>query len=172
MKILFWGSLVFFASFLLHLAVWKIKLPARQTKALLSILFGGLIASLAAFMLFPSASLAWFPVPAGAAELLAVALYVTAFILAYMITYSAVEADSPTLVMIKTLADAGERGLSKDDFFSALTDAVLVEPRLSDLLTDRMAVLNASKYQLTPKGRLLAAIFTRYRALLRLGKGG
>lgn len=172
MKTLFWGNLVFFSFFLLHLAVWKIKLPVRQTKVLLLILFGGLAASLAGFRLFPSLSLLGFSVPAGTGELLAVSLYVTAFILAYMITYSAVEADSPTLVMIKAVADAGEMGLRKEDFFAAMNDAVLVEPRLKDLLTDRMAVLENGRYVLTGKGRLFASIFTRYRALLGLGKGG
>lgn len=172
MKILFWGGLVFFSFFLLHLAVWKIKVPVRQTKALLFILFGGLAASLAGFLLAPSASLFCFPVPAGPAELLATALFVSSFTLAYAITYSAVEADSPTLVMVQTLANAGEKGLAREDFFSALTDAVLVEPRLRDLLTDRMAVLAGGRYSLTTKGRLFAAVFARYRALLRLGKGG
>lgn len=172
MKTFFWGNLVFFSFFLLHLAVWKIKLPARQTKVLLLILFGGLAASLAVFVLFPAFSLAGFAAPSGAAELLAVALYVTSFILAYMITYSAVEADSPTLVMIKTVADAGARGIAREDFFAVLNDAVLVEPRIRDLLTDRMAVLDGGRYSLTAKGRLFAAIFVNYRALLGLGKGG
>ena len=172
MKILFWGSLVFFASFLLHLAVWKVRIPARQTKTILFILFGGLGASLAAFVLVPSFSLACFPVPSGPAELLATALFVSSFSLAYVITYSAVEADSPTLVMIKTVADAGARGLAREDFFAVLNDAVLVEPRIRDLLTDRMAVLEGGRYSLPKKGRLFAAVFTKYRALLRLGKGG
>lgn len=172
MKTLIWGNLVFFSFFLIHLAVWKIKLPVRQTKVLLLILFGGLAASLAAFALAPSFSLLGIGVPAGAGELLATALYVTSFILAYMITYSAVEADSPTLVMIKAVADAGAAGLRKEDFFTATNDEVLVEPRLRDLLTDRMAVIVAGRYSLTAKGRLFAAIFTYYRSLLGLGKGG
>lgn len=172
MKTLFWGNLVFFLFFLVHLAAWQVRLPRRQTKALLLILFGGLAASLAAFLLFPSGSLLGFGVPAGAGELLAVTLYVVSFILAYMITYSAVEADSPTLVMIKAVADAGPKGLRKEDFFAAMSDAVLVEPRLKDLLTDRMAQLENGQYVLTPKGRLFAAIFRTHRALLGLGKGG
>lgn len=172
MKTLFWGNLVFFFFFLAHVIVWKIRLPVRQTKTLLFILFGGLTASLAAFWRFPSFSLAGLPVPSSAAELLAVALYVTSFILAYMITYSAVEADSPTLVMIKAIADAGPAGLGREHFFSAMSDAVLVDPRLKDLLTDRMAVLGGGRYALTAKGRLFAALFMNYRALLGLGKGG
>lgn len=172
MKTLFWGNLVFFAFFLAHLAIWKVRLPRRQTKVLLSILFGGLAASLACFLLFPSFSLFGVPVPSGAAELVAAALYVTSFILAYMITYSAVEADSPTLVMIKAVADAGAAGLRREDFVSAMSDAVLVEPRLADLLTDRMAVLENGRYALTPKGRLFAFIFVTHRSLLGLGKGG
>lgn len=171
MNTFFWGNLVFFFFFLLHLAAWQVHLPRRQTKALLLILFGGLALSLALFLAFPSATLFCFPVPAGP-ELVAVALYVTSFILAYMITYSAVEADSPTLVMIKAVADAGPAGLRRGDFYAAMSDGVLVEPRLRDLLTDRMAVLENGRYVLTGKGRLFSAIFSAHRALLGLGKGG
>lgn len=172
MKTLIWGNLVFFSFFLLHLAVWKVRLPSRQTKTLLFLLFSGLAAALAFFRLFPALTLLGFSPPAGPPENLAVAVYVTSLILAYTITYSAVEADSPTLVMIKTIADAGEKGIAKADFFSALNDEVLVAPRLRDLLTDKMAELLDGKYALTPKGRLFAALFTYYRALLGLGKGG
>ncbi|MBI4349904.1 MAG: hypothetical protein HY550_00550 [Elusimicrobia bacterium] len=172
MKTLFWGNLVFFFFFLLHFIVWKIKLPARQTRGLLLVLFGGLAASLAAFGLFPSLSLLGVPAPAGLPENLAVALYVSSLILAYMITYSAIEADSPTLVMIRTIADAGEDGMAKEDLLAALNNGVLIEPRLRDLLTDRMAALVGGKYALTPKGRLFARLFTAHRRLLGLGKGG
>lgn len=172
MKTLFWGNLVFFSFFAAHVAVWKIRLPARQTKTLLLILFAGLASSLAAFAAFPGLALLSVPVPRGYAELTAVGLYVTSFILAYMITYSAVEADSPTLVMMKAIAEAGAAGITREDFFSAMNDSVLVEPRLRDLLTDKMAVLSSGKYVLTRKGRLFASIFTAYRALLGLGKGG
>lgn len=171
MKTLLWGNLVFFSSFLLHLVIWKTKLPKRQTKAILFILFGGLALALCGFVLYPSFSFFSVPVPRGP-ELLSVALYVTAFTLAYMITYSAIEADSPTLVMIRTIAAAGDKGIARDDFFATLSDAVLVDPRLQDLITDRMAVLAEGQYRLTAKGRLFASIFTNYRSLLGLGKGG
>lgn len=157
---------------MVHLAVWKIKLPRRQTKILLYILFGGLTAALVFSILNPSFSLLGILVPHGPAELLSTALYVTAFTLAYMITYSAIEADSPTLVMIKTIADAGEAGIRKEDFFKALNDDVLLEPRLRDLRTDHMAVFNNGIYSLTGKGRLFAAIFIKWHILLDREPGG
>ena len=127
--------------------------------------------ALCGFVVFPFFCFLGVTAPEGP-ELLSVALFVTAFTLAYMITYSAIEADSPTLLMIRTIAAAGDKGIARDDFFATLSDAVLVDPRLRDLITDRMAVLAEGKYRLTGKGRLFASIFTNYRALLGLGKGG
>ena len=173
MKTLFWGSLIFSSFFGLHLLVWKVRLPRRQVKTLLYILFGGLAVSLASLVGAPLGfqALGVAP-PQGPAELLHVALLVTALILAYMITYTALEADSPSLVMTSRLVDAGPRGVLKEEFETFLNDDLLVLPRIRDLLTDQMAVLEDGRYRLTPKGRLMARIFMTHRAMMGLEKGG
>lgn len=172
MKTFLWGNLIFFSFFLLHFLVWKIRLPVRQTKTLLIITFSGLTAALAIFIFSPSLTILGVKAPETFAEYVSVVLYVTSFILAYAITYSAIEADSPTLVMIKTIADAGAKGLQTKDFFDILTDDVLIKPRLRDLITDKMALINEERYVLTVKGRIFAGIFIFYRKILGLGKGG
>lgn len=173
MRTLFWGWLIFAGFFCLHLALWRVRLPRRQVKTLLVILFGGLAVSLAALARAPVGfQFLGVTPPQGAAELLHVALLVSALILAYMITYTALEADSPSLVMTLRLVDAGPRGVLKEEFETFLDDDLLVLPRIRDLLTDEMAVLAAHRYRLTPKGRLLARIFITHRAIMGLEKGG
>ena len=147
-------------------------MPVRQTKTLLIIMFSGLIAALAIFIFSPSLAILGVKAPGTFAEYLSVVLYVTSFILAYAITYSTIEADSPTLVMIRTIADAGAKGLQTEDFFDMLTDDVLIKPRLRDLITDKMALINDERYILTVKGEIFAGIFIFYRKILKLGKGG
>lgn len=173
MKILFWGAAIFGAFFLVHLVIWKVRLPRRQVKTILLILFGGLAASLTALARLPAGfSVAGIAAPRGAAELLHVAVFVTSLILAYMITYTALEADSPSLVMTMRIQAAGSGGLSERDLETAFNDEIMVVPRIKDLLTDKMAFLSEGRYRLTPKGRILARIFISYRAVLGLPKGG
>ena len=173
MKTLFWGGLIFSFFFLVHLALWKIRLPRRQVKTILIILFGGLAASLAALAAAPAGSLLLgVPRPLGVSEFVQVALFVTALTLAYMITYTAIEADSPSLVMILKIKAGGARGVRKEEFDDFLSDELLIKPRVDDLVTDKMAELSGGRYHLTSKGRLMARIFNLSKSVLRLGTGG
>ena len=89
-----------------------------------------------------------------------------------MITYSALEADSPTLVMILIIAKTGSMGLKQESLNKLMTDEILVIPRVKDLLKDKMIVLNHEKYIITPKGVLFAKFFTTFRKILGAKKGG
>ena len=89
-----------------------------------------------------------------------------------MITYSAIEVDSPSLVMINAIAKAGKEGLDEKLFYQMMNGDILIKPRINDLLNDKMAYLEGYKYKLTPKGRLLVRIFILYRKLLNAPKGG
>jgi hypothetical protein len=172
MKVLFWGLSLLVLAFLLHLVVWKIRLPKRQTKIMLLIFFGTLILGSALLWTHPAVSLFGIAAPDGWIEYIRIAFLFTAFTLAYMITYSGLEADSPSLVMVLSIARAGPGGLSRDVFFKQMTDDILIKPRVKDLLTDKMAYLDGETYRLTPKGVLLAKIFVVYRNILGAGKGG
>lgn len=89
-----------------------------------------------------------------------------------MITYSAIEADSPSLVMIRAVAKAGSGGLNKKEFEKTMNDDLLVIPRVRDLLNDKMAYIDGEKYRLTPKGFLFARLFVLSRKILNAPKGG
>lgn len=156
----------------MHLIVWKIKVPKRQTKTILQTFFGTWFIGIFIAYLNSDFSILGFSVPTGFLSLLHITLFQISLTLAYMITYSAMEADSPTLVMIMKIANAGLQGLEKSELDKALTDNILVIPRIQDLLRDKLAHLNNGKYQLTPKGTLLVRIFICYRNLLKAQQGG
>lgn len=139
---------------------------------MLLMFFGTLIAGSVFLWTHPTFSLLGIDAPAVWTEYVRIALLFTAFTLAYMITYSGLEADSPSLVMVLSIARAGPEGLSKDVFYQQMTDDILIKPRVRDLLTDHMAYLDGDTYRLTPKGILLARIFVTYRSILGAGKGG
>lgn len=157
----------------MQLVVWKIRIPKRQTKVLLGIFFGTLITGLLALRAVPYfiPGLAVY-VPKHSLEYLHISISFVSLTLAYMITYSAIEADSPSLVMIRAVARAGAAGLDKREFEKTMNNELLIVPRVRDLVTDKMAYMEGDKYRLTPKGVMFARLFVFYRNLLNAPKGG
>jgi len=173
MTTLLWGSLIFGVSFALHLLVWKIHVPKRQTKALLFIMFGTLIIGFVILGFLPSdTAFAAIRIPQNWPDFLHMILYVTSLILAYMITYSAIEADSPSLTLVLKISQAGEKGLGPDEIAQAFNDELLIKPRLNDLITDKMVYMSGNGYRLTGKGIFLAKLFAFHRRILLLQKKG
>ena len=172
MAVLIWGIFSFLLAFFLHLLVWRTRLPKRQARTMLIIFFG----------VFPAIFLGaiWLGIknPTSSWFLHSFSEYIhTAFLhlvltLAYLNTYPALEADSPSLVVTGTIFQAGRDGLAKDIFQESMTDDILLVPRLKDLLLDEMAFMEGEKYRLTSKGIWLARIFSFYRHLIRAPKGG
>ena len=171
MAVLFWGLACIALAFVVHVAWWRLARPKRQTRALLLLFFG-----LSAAVTAAAAALGW-PgggplVLAGVAQVLHVGVFVTAFTLAYVITYSAVEVDSPSLVMVTLVSGAGPEGLPCEAFDAAFTDERLVAARVADLVRDRMLEVVDGRYRMTGKGRRFVRIFIFYRWLMGAGIGG
>jgi hypothetical protein len=171
MAVLVWSAVVLLGATLFHFVLWRLYLPRRQTRALLLIYLGTLALTVAVLGSGLVSALPG-PQPQALPEFVQVALLVVAVTLAYIITYSAVEADSPTLVMIRAIAAAGAAGLPAEVFQNQMTDDVLVQPRLDDLVRDGMLTLDDGRYRMTAKGRRFVTLLIRYRNLLGADKGG
>lgn len=172
MNVLFWSVVFFCVAFFLHILIWKLHLPRRQTRTLLQIFFGTLLIGL--FTLWSAKYVSQFDasIPRNFSEYLHIALFVTSLTLAYMITYSALEADSPSLVIVMNIANAGLDGLKTTEFEQLMTNDILIIPRIQDLLRDKMVYMEGEKYKLTAKGMLFARIFIIYRQLLNVSQKG
>lgn len=168
MSALLVGPALFGAALAAHLVLWRIYLPARQTRALLVLMAGLPLVALAA------SALGVLPLPglAGLAAHIEAGLFVLAFALAYVITYSGLEADSPTLVIVLAIDSAGPEGLPLAALDAALSDERLLLPRLRDLLRDGLARMEGGRYAITTKGKRFVRIFALYRGLLGLGRRG
>jgi len=174
MLVLSWGVIFFSSSFFLHIVIWRIKIPKRQIKILVLIFFGVLGLG-QVFLLVGSNYFEYISEisPDRIIDYFHISLFVTSLTLSYVITYSALEVDSPSLVMIKSIDDAGPEGLTNDDFIKAMSNDILVIPRVKDLVRDKMIYMNGEKYLLTQKGRWFILVFIYYRRLMNAqGKGG
>jgi len=174
MNVLIFSLLLPAIAFTIHLIVWKAHLPTHQKSILICIFSVTLAAGLIILFIFRQyINLLGIRAPQGLYEYLQICIFFVSISLAYMVTYSALEADSPSLVMIMTIANSGSEGLSQKNFEEKINNDTLIIPRLKDAVSEKLAYFNEDKYSLTPKGRVIARIFLIYRKIIkRERKGG
>lgn len=154
---------LFVFSFAAHVIIWRIRLPRHQLKALLLIFAAGL----ALWVLFFAGR------SAGPAEVLHVALFYGSISLCYVITYSAIEADSPTLSLIRFLADAKAQGRSMDEIRRFMALRPFVRARLSALARSGLIREEGSRYVAVGQPPLSFRIILGFRRLYGpISKGG
>ena len=167
-----WGLGVFAVAVVIHLVVWRLLKPIHQYTTLLGLYLAILVATSLMMLagLVAGDARAW--IPATLLDYLTFATLYIALALAYTSTYSAVQADSPSMLLLLMINDSGERGVAGEDLYEQLGDDVLIVPRVDDLVTGGLAVRDGSRYVIEPRGALLASVHIGYRALLKMGKGG
>jgi len=155
------------AAFVAHWLLWRVRIPARQTLALMAIFLATLVIGL-----FSSA---WWP-PAwrftNVWEVLHVAIFHVAAMLAYVVAYSALEERSPSMTILSRVADSGSLGQSREELQAMLVNVSPVEIRLAAMVRDGMVRDEAGTIVLTNKGWAWANTFTTWRRLLRFRLGG
>ena len=106
---------LFLAALLLHWIVWRIRIPRRQSAALLVILLGCLPAGLAAVLFVPALQVFG---PLGFWVVLHVSTFHVALSLAYIVAYSAIEGRSPSMALLVYVADARGQGRTREELES------------------------------------------------------
>ncbi|TAN60540.1 hypothetical protein EPN18_08325 [bacterium] len=106
-------------------------------------------------------------------EFLSVYLLHYSISLAYILSYPAIEAVSPTLAISLLVGKAGADGLEYDDILLTFGDDFLLKPRIQDLLDAGLAEKTGNYISITNRGKRLAWCFIQIRRLLGLpaGKG-
>lgn len=173
MSILFYTALLFLTALLIHFLVWKMHIPKKQTAALLYIFFSTLIIGIVIFNNFKNQLIIYgIFAPRILYEYIYVSILYLFLTLDYIITYTGIEADVPSVSIVMRVAHSYRRGLSRADIEEGVNENILIKPRIRDLIRDKMAYLDKDRYRLTTKGVLFIRIFIFYRNLLGLGKGG
>ncbi|MEW6087950.1 MAG: hypothetical protein AB1498_06550 [bacterium] len=162
MKILFLGLGIFGLAFILQMVVWKVHLPKRHTKTILELFFSVFLVS---FIFFSRLSLQGY-------EYIHIGFFYISLTLFYIMNYSAIEADSPSLLMLLEISKAGNKGVKKEEFLNNLPDDLLVISRIDALVLEKMAYIDKDKYYITKKGIIFVRVFVLYRRFLKLPEGG
>ena len=169
MRIAALALILFLAAFVLHWIVWRIRVPRRQSAALLIILLATLPAGLALVTFVPVLQILR---PHGFWEVVQVCIFHVAMTLAYVVAYSAIEGRSPSMTLLTYVADARGCGRTRAELQAALRGDDPVSLRLGALQGDHLIVQENSEYVLTAKGRAWSRCFGIFRNLLNMEKGG
>lgn len=173
MKALASGVLAFALLVVTHVAYVRLRKPAQHylTLAVLSLsVLGASIGAFFGIQVFVSQAVAF--LPSTPFDYLNLAVLYAAFCLSYVTTFSAVQADSPTMVMLLRIEAAGDKGLTAEELLAQLDDKVLVLPRVEDLVTGGLARSHDGRYQIQAGGAFMARTHLYYRRLLKMEKGG
>jgi hypothetical protein len=146
------------AGLLVHIGVWRLFRPRRQILGL----------ALVFFVLTPALGLGIGSGCSGGLLLRAGMLY-GLLAGAYVMTYPAVQAKSPTLEIIRLL---GRSGMAYEEISRRFDDGEILEKRIEDLERDRWIVWTDGKPVLTSQARGLLTLMTLYRIFLGLPRGG
>jgi hypothetical protein len=145
---------LFFCALVVHLIVWKIRLPKFHTCTLLMLFALVFVLGCVGLVLFWQISLAQFA---------HVALYYTALSLSYVITYSAFEGDSPTLSLIRHLDKDGAQGLSTEHVEEFLAARPFIRARVAALVHDGFVRDEGGRYFPAGKGSPFFKVILLFR---------
>ena len=169
MRLVLFSCGLFLVTFLTHLAIWRIRVPRRAFRALLLLFLGALPATYLLAAILPALGAV---APLGPWQWLHAALFHLPVSLGYIVTYSALEEDSPTLTLLVFLEQAGTAGRSRHDLYGVIGNDFVIGSRMEALLIGGLLTPIDSKYQLTAKGRSWARLFGAFRWLYCLNPGG
>jgi hypothetical protein len=167
MTVLLAGAGLLFLSFCAQLVLWRIFIPDRQIRALLVIFF------LVPWVVIGVLQITGTPTVLAmlsAAEGVRLAIFYVSCTLVYIVLYSAIEEQSPTLAIVSYVAKRPQ-----------CTDADLVDKfgkghelshRIELLARSEFVTQESGRYRLAPAGRRFAKLFDAANRLFSLESGG
>ena len=158
------GGLGFIGALVIHIIVWKIRVP-KNTLPVFAVIFGGVY--VAVLSLYPVDSL-W-------AHLDEVGYWSFLYALlglCYVLTYNGIVYDSPALTLVLLLAEAGDEGLSTETLRAEFSARPFIESRLDQLYRDGLVLEEDGVLHLAGSFQRMLILYDWIRLLFRLKKGG
>jgi len=165
-----WSLILFCISIIIHLIIWKIKLPKKHRATLLKIF---------SFILLLWYILIFLPVfrnpPSifflSIVQIAHISLFHIAITLAYVAAYVSIEADSPSLRITNCIFKKDKSGIGRDELFVLANMDKFFPSRISSMVLDKMVSLKNGKYRVANKGNFLVKIVIYYRNIMGVDKG-
>lgn len=159
---------LFGTAFLLHLAWWRVRLPRRQLATLFKMLLGFFPIGMCALTLLGVWPAEWLFSPAAAV----VALIYGSLTITYVITYSAIEGDSPTLSLLRWVATQ-PNGVDEKKLADFMAARPFIQARIKALYTDDLIEERYGKLRIKGRPSLFFRLILAWRTLYGpMEKGG
>ena len=163
MSLFFSTATLFVTAMAVHLLLWRVRLPKQQIRALL-VIFSILFLFWLGYSLVNRTPMIF---------LLCVGLYYWSVSLCYTITYSAIESDSPTLSLMRFMAESGSAGRSIEDIVSFMAGRPFIGARLAALVKSGLIREQDRRYVIAGKRPLAFQLILGFRRLYgSIPKGG
>lgn len=152
-----------FLSFAIHVLWWRVRMPARTTNALLLV-----------FFCMPFIVVYGFHLQAAYThtDMIRMGLLYTSCSLVYIILYSAIEQQSPTLRIIHFINHQGKSGCNNQSLISHLQANDEIKKRLELMEQGGWITPVQNRWQLTKKGWRIAFLFENTAAIFGIKSGG
>jgi hypothetical protein len=167
MTVLLAGIGLLFLSFCAQLVFWRILVPGRQIRALLVIFF------LVPLVVFGVVQLIGTPIALTAlspAEIVRLAIFYVSCALTYIVLFSAIEEQSPTLAIVSYVAKKSQ--CAGADLVDRFGKGQELSHRIELLARSEFVKHEGDRYRLSPPGDRLAKLFDASSRLFGIESGG
>lgn len=166
MTVLFWGLALLGGALSAHVLWWRACLPANQLATLLKLLLAVLALWLGINILLGLTGLDIAGLPLAPIPCLHAGLLYIAPALAYVVLFSAVEADSPSINILRALDEAGPKGLTETELLRRTGMERFFISRLERMEADGMARRTPQGLVAGAKGSLLLGLVQLWRVIM------
>lgn len=159
------GVLAFIFIFFLHIVIWRVFRPKNHISSIFQL-----------FLIFPFILAVFIYLLSNKYHFISIFDFFSACLLffaiscAYIQTYPAIQAWSPTLKIIYYLQKS-KSGLSFKEMENLFSDKALLADRLDDLFKEKLVYQSDNVLKLSLKSKFMAWTFYLYRQLLGLQQG-
>src|SRR4029079_6712507 len=167
MTVLLAGIGLLFLSFCAQLVLWRIFIPSRQVRALLVIF---VLVPLIAVGLLQITGMGDLLPALSAAEIVRLAIFYVSCALTYIVLYSAIEEQRPTLAIISYVA--ARAACAGDDLVERFGKGPELSQRIELLARSEFVRQEGDRYRLAPAGHRFAKLFDAANRLFGLESGG
>ena len=167
-----YGAMLFLVAFIVHVVLWRVRRPVNTTATIILVFVVSVSTvwlALSIFGIFQGLTgfLPQEPVDKILSLLLALALAVS-----YIMTYPALENDSPTLKLVYLIDQKGRTGATEEELFRSFSNKNTVEPSITEMISEGLVRMEGQSILLTERGHRLATIYRKWRDILGAEMGG